>query len=94
MFPDVVVAVPSLPVLAVSKGSDGYYSVDYGRVTPLLVEAVKELHATVKDREVQIHRQQLQADSQCAEIGDLTARLKRLEALVAAIAAAGNGGAR
>jgi len=26
----------------VSQGSDGYYSVDYGRLTPVLVEAVKE----------------------------------------------------
>ena len=79
---------------AVSKGSDGYYSVDYGRVTPLLVEAVKELHATVKDREVQIHLQQRQTDSLRGEIDELTARLKRLEALVAANAGAGNGGAR
>ncbi len=27
----------------VSRGSDGYYSVDYGRVTPVLVEAIKQL---------------------------------------------------
>jgi hypothetical protein len=29
----------------VTLGKDGYYSVDYGRLTPLLVEAVKELDA-------------------------------------------------
>lgn len=32
----------------VTLGSDGYYSVDYGRLTPLLVEAVKELDAKTK----------------------------------------------
>ena len=28
---------------AVSQNKDGYYSIDYGKLTPLLVEAVKEL---------------------------------------------------
>ena len=29
----------------VSQGTDGFYSVDYGRLTPVLVEAIKELSA-------------------------------------------------
>ena len=32
----------------VTLGKDGYYSVDYGRLTPILVEAVKELDAKSK----------------------------------------------
>jgi type VI protein secretion system component Hcp len=38
---EIVEVVPEI----VSQGSDGYYSVDYGKLTPLLVEAVKELKA-------------------------------------------------
>jgi hypothetical protein len=34
---------------AVVKGSDGYYTVDYGRITPLLVEAIKEQEQTIDD---------------------------------------------
>lgn len=29
----------------IMQGDAGYYSVDYGRLTPLLVEAIKELKA-------------------------------------------------
>lgn len=32
----------------VTLGQDGYYSVDYGRLTPILVEAVKELDAKTR----------------------------------------------
>jgi hypothetical protein len=32
----------------VTLGKDGYYSVDYGRLTPILVEAVKELDARTR----------------------------------------------
>ncbi|MEW5797054.1 MAG: tail fiber domain-containing protein [Candidatus Zixiibacteriota bacterium] len=38
---EIVEVIPEV----VSKGSDGYYSVDYGKLTPLLVEAIKELKA-------------------------------------------------
>jgi len=39
----------------VSKGKDGYYSVDYGRLAPVLVQAIQELQAinASKDRELE-----------------------------------------
>ena len=38
----------------VSKGSDGFYSVDYGRLTPLLVEAIKDQQKQIKSQQGQI----------------------------------------
>ena len=64
----------------VSTDRDGFYSVDYGRVVPTLVEAVKELHGEVKARDEQI--------------ADLTERLAEMEALVTKLAGQTEGGAR
>lgn len=49
----------------VSEGNDGYYSVDYGRLTPLLVQAVKELEQRNRAK-----------DEQMAQ---MLARIQRLE---------------
>jgi type VI protein secretion system component Hcp len=38
----------------VSKGTDGYYSVDYGRITPLLVEAIKEQQKVIESQKEEI----------------------------------------
>jgi trimeric autotransporter adhesin len=38
---EVLKVVPEI----VSKGADGYYSIDYGKMTPVLLEAIKELKA-------------------------------------------------
>jgi hypothetical protein len=54
----------------VSRGSDGFLSVDYGRLTPLLVEAIRELRVE-NERELR---------AKDAEIADLRERLARLEA--------------
>ncbi len=51
----------------VDQGSDGYYTVDYAKLTPLLVEAIKELRA---------QNQQLQTANE-----NLIERLVRLESL-------------
>jgi len=53
---------------AVSQGSDGYYSVDYGRLTPLLVEAIKELKSENVAKE--------------ETIGKLVVRVNQLEEMV------------
>lgn len=60
----------------VTLGKDGYYSVDYSRLTPLLVEAVKELEARVSL--IEAARQ--------AEVSALTERLARLEEQFAKLA--------
>ncbi len=38
----------------VSRGADGYYSVDYGRMTPVLVEANKEQRKQIESQQRQI----------------------------------------
>lgn len=53
-----------LPSVVV-KGTDGYFTVDYARVTPLLVEAIKE--------------QQVKIDSQETTIEKMQSRLNKLE---------------
>ncbi len=60
----------------VSEGNDGSYSVAYGGITPVLVEAIKELHQTVEDRDVLIA-------AQGQQIEDLMARLDRMEMMMA-----------
>ena len=62
----------------VSRGEDGYLSVDYGRMTPLLVEAMKELRMdnqrlhTEKDRQLALRDAEL--DTLRAEIQELKAQ--------------------
>jgi len=67
----------------VSTGSDGYLSVDYGRLTPALVEAVKQLK-----REQDAELKSLKAEN--AELkrqgAELKARLDRLESSLASSA--------
>lgn len=69
----------------VSQGSDGYYSIDYGRLVPTLVEAVKELNREVEVRGARLARQQ-------QEIDNLSARLERLERCLLETTSTGRGG--
>lgn len=59
---------------AVQEGSDGYLAVDYSRLTPVLVEAVRELRTEKGD---EIERLRKEKD---AKIAELEQRLGRLEA--------------
>ncbi len=68
----------------VQKGSDGYLSVDYGRLSPILVEALRELRA---EKDQQLAEKGAEIAALRIENADLRGRLERLEALVAAIAA-------
>jgi type VI protein secretion system component Hcp len=58
----------------VSRGTDGYYSVDYSRLVPVLIEALKAQETTISD----------QGD----RLVTLQERLAKLEGLVAHLAAA------
>jgi hypothetical protein len=64
------------PELVTTWGDNSYRAVDYGRLTGVLIEAVKELNA---DKEAEIAALQQQN-------ADLEARVAALEALVAELA--------
>ena len=64
------------PELVTTSGDENYKSVNYTKLTAVLIEAVKELKAEKDAQQIQIVKQQ-------EEIADLRARLARLEALVA-----------
>jgi trimeric autotransporter adhesin len=59
----------------VSKGNDGYLSVEYGKLTPVLVEAIKE-------QQKQISSQQQQIESTKLENQQLKSELNELKTLV------------
>ena len=60
----------------VSEDAEGYKSVDYSKLTPLLVEAVKELKAELK---VQDEARQAQIEALKAQNEELQARIEALE---------------
>jgi hypothetical protein len=55
----------------VSKGNDGYLSIEYSKLTPVLIEAIK-------DQQKQITGQQQQIESQQKEINGLKSLVNRL----------------
>ena len=72
---------------AVSQDANGYYSVAYTQVIPLLVEAIRELKAENDAlKAAQATWQRTAADTQ-AQQRTLDARLRHLEALLDAKAA-------
>lgn len=56
---------------------DGYLAVDYQKLTPVLVEAIKEQQQTISDLKARL--QQLEGAS--ASMSQLEARLQQLEKL-------------
>jgi hypothetical protein len=63
---------PVLPEL-VQTGADGIKSVDYSRVTAVLVEASKEQQRTIREQQLQIARQQAQLDALASELAKVKA---------------------
>ncbi len=64
---------------AVTEGEDGYLSVQYDQVIPVLVEAVKALNARIETLEGE--KAELKAELQATR-DDLESRLQRLERLM------------
>ena len=60
----------------VTTDANGYKSVDYGRLTPVLVEAIKE-------QQKQIDAQQLQVDAQQQQIDELKKDKHKMQEQVA-----------
>lgn len=68
---------------AVRTDENGYYTVNYDGVTPVVVEAIKEQQIIIKDQQKLIDRQE-------SEITSLEERLNRLETLVTQLAQGNN----
>ena len=65
----------------VLKDGDGYYSVDYGKLTPLLVEAVKELSKELKlktERIAELGQKTTEIDQLKSQLAELSRQVSKL----------------
>jgi len=58
---------------------DGYKSVDYIKLTPVLIEAIKEQQIQMMEQEIQIKEQQMQMIEQGIQIKELRNENKQLQ---------------
>ncbi len=70
---------------AVAKGDDGIYSVNYGAITPLLVEGMKVQQAQIVTQEQKITEQQSQISTQQQQIASQQAQIDALKAEMASV---------
>lgn len=68
----------------VQQGTDGYYNVDYGRLTPMIVEAVKEQQAELDSVRGENARLVSRSAAQQSEIDTLMSRVAALERALSA----------
>lgn len=68
----------------VVEGSDGYLSVDYAKLTPLLVEAIR----TQEEELAELRRANEELGRKVARLGGVEAQLQRIEGTLAALAGA------
>jgi hypothetical protein len=61
------------PVTKTEDASD-YWSIDYGKVTPLIVKAVQDQQEIIQSQQQQIESQQRQIDELKAMVEKLTAK--------------------
>ena len=71
-------------VVSWEKNGKDAQSVDYGRLTALLIEATKEQQALIREQQEQIRAQQAQMKVQQAQIGRLTRQVKTIQATIKA----------
>lgn len=71
----------------VSTGPDGYKSVDYSRLTPVLIEALKEQQRQIEQLQQQHAADQQREAATAQAVDELSGRLKALENLVGVKAA-------
>ena len=66
----------------VSEGEDGIKSVAYANLTAVLIEAVKELHGIVKEKDAQLQAQQAETRTLHNHINELSERMAAFEAIM------------
>jgi hypothetical protein len=74
----------------VSQGKDGFYSVDYAKLTPLLVEAAKQQQKEVDDLKAQVKKLSEMTAQLTANRDELQAQIKELSGMVDMILSAKN----
>lgn len=65
----------------VQKGSDGYLAVDYARLTPLLIEAVKEQQRSIRDHQQQMAERDRQLSEIRRELDELKSLVRGMKAV-------------
>src|SRR5262249_50598909 len=66
----------------VFKDADGYYAIDYSKLTPLLIEAVSELSNKLDDDRCESEAKDRQLSEKNEQLLDMKERLSRLEGVV------------
>jgi len=69
-------------VVTWEKNGKDAQSVDYGRLTALLIEATKEQQALIHEQQEQIRAQQAQINEQQTKISKLTSELRTIQAVL------------
>ena len=59
--------------------ADGYLAIDYGKMVPLLVEAIKEQQAIIDNLASQLENQQLESQKKEIQFASLLSRIEQLE---------------
>ncbi len=70
---------------AVVRGDDGYYGVDYGRLTPVLTAAIQELHTQLGEKENRVAELEARVAEQDRRLGAQNGRIMAQEQRLAAI---------
>jgi len=80
-----------LPEVVVTNGLGDFQAIDYGKIVPVLVEAVKEQQSIIDTNRCELDELRKQKDR---EITELREKMAKFEALVNALAAQSDGGGR